>query len=199
MPTDSASAVDSFTLGSESHLTSVDAALVAIQQNPMSDFSGFGASQGYQVNIYSSEANAVANLTGDLYSVTLAPSAVSFGAPVGLAPGLADYEGLVGSTLASLPVDKVLGPGTYYLSVIGIDDPDSNESIGVGVSGSGTAFGANPGGDFGLPGNRFDIQENAGYAVFGVAGVPEPATWALMLTGFGIVGAGLRRRAPALA
>ena len=199
MPTDSASAVDSFTLSSESRLTSVSAALVAIQQNATSNFSGFGASQGYQVNIYSSEANAVADLTGDIYSATLAPGAVSFGSPLDLAPGLADSEGLVGSTLASLPIDKILGAGTYYLSVIGIDDPDSNESIGVGVSGRGSAFGANPGGDFGLPGNRFEIGENAGYEIFGVAGVPEPGAWTLMVIGVGLVGAGMRRRATAVA
>ena len=199
LPTDSASVVDSFTLASESHLTSVSAALVAIQQNAVSDFTGFGASGGYQVNIYSSQAKAVADLTGDLYSVTLTPGAVSFGGPLSLASGVADSEGLVGSTLASLPVDKILGAGTYYLSVIGIDDPDSNESIGVGVAGQGAAFGANPGGDFGLPGNRFDIEENAGYAVYGVAGVPEPASWVLMIVGFGVIGAGLRGRARRLA
>ena len=40
--------------------------------------------------------------------------------------------------------------------------------------------------------------ENAGLIVFGsgtVADVPEPASWVLLITGFGMVGAGLRRRA----
>jgi len=32
------------------------------------------------------------------------------------------------------------------------------------------------------------------FATFGVAGVPEPATWALMIGGFGLAGASLRRR-----
>jgi hypothetical protein len=31
------------------------------------------------------------------------------------------------------------------------------------------------------------------------ASVPEPATWALLITGFGMVGAAMRRRAPAIA
>ena len=32
------------------------------------------------------------------------------------------------------------------------------------------------------------------FSTFGVAGAPEPATWALMVGGFGLAGAGLRRR-----
>ena len=41
------------------------------------------------------------------------------------------------------------------------------------------------------------IQNNYGLnelRAFGVAGVPEPATWGLMLGGFGVVGAAARRR-----
>ncbi len=35
--------------------------------------------------------------------------------------------------------------------------------------------------------------------VSGVTGTPEPATWALMIGGFGLVGASLRRRSTAVA
>ena len=41
--------------------------------------------------------------------------------------------------------------------------------------------------------NAFEIDDIA------VNGVPEPATWAMMLLGFGAIGIGLRRRKPALA
>ncbi len=43
----------------------------------------------------------------------------------------------------------------------------------------------------------YDGDEGAAYSFNAVtAAVPEPATWAMMLTGFGVVGFGLRRRAP---
>lgn len=42
-------------------------------------------------------------------------------------------------------------------------------------------------------GGGFTVTQTGG----GVAGVPEPATWALLLTGFGLLGAAVRRRRPA--
>ena len=43
------------------------------------------------------------------------------------------------------------------------------------------------------------VVYGAGVAVSTVAGVPEPATWALMLVGFAMTGAALRRRTSAAA
>jgi hypothetical protein len=37
------------------------------------------------------------------------------------------------------------------------------------------------------------------YVTTGVSAIPEPATWGLMIAGFGLIGATLRRRAPRLA
>jgi hypothetical protein len=49
-------------------------------------------------------------------------------------------------------------------------------------------------------GNNSFVSDFAPDAVNMVAGnVPEPATWALMFSGFGLVGATLRRRREALA
>jgi len=42
--------------------------------------------------------------------------------------------------------------------------------------------------------NRGQTEVSDAFATFGVAGVPEPATWALMIGGFGLAGVGLRRR-----
>ena len=39
-----------------------------------------------------------------------------------------------------------------------------------------------------------DAQGDYGAAVYSVTGVPEPASWALMIGGFGMIGAAVRRR-----
>ena len=50
---------------------------------------------------------------------------------------------------------------------------------------------------FSATGNSFELDNIAG--VLGVAAVPEPGTWALMIGGFGLMGAHLRRRRAAAA
>jgi len=50
-----------------------------------------------------------------------------------------------------------------------------------------------------FPDVTFEISEGAGNATgFGLGGVPEPATWAMLLTGFSLAGAAVRRRRTAL-
>ena len=44
-----------------------------------------------------------------------------------------------------------------------------------------------------------DAPHNASFSLDGVAGVPEPASWTLMVSGFGLAGASLRRRRMATA
>jgi hypothetical protein len=46
---------------------------------------------------------------------------------------------------------------------------------------------------------RSDYQGQVVIASAGAGGIPEPATWALMIAGFGLVGAAVRRRAAAIA
>jgi hypothetical protein len=216
-PTWSSAAIDTFTLGTKSHLTGIDAALIAINQNddtglygPDSDgvpshFGGFDKTSGYQINIYSSAAAAAANLTGDIFSVTIAATAASFGAPL----TIDDPNGYIlpaspGSTLASFAIDTTLDAGSYWLSVISLNDPDNDgqESIFVGLGGTGDAALANPGGSwvaaFGASDNPIMLGSSAGYRVLGSA-VPEPATWAMMIVGFGAAGTIMRRRRITLA
>ena len=199
-PSWSSAAIDSSTFTGGKRLTSIDAALIAVNQNDPSysvapHFGGFDKTNGYQVNIYSSAAAAAANLTGDVFSTTLAPGAVSFGGPVGI-PGWAEPVSPA-STLANLPVDVTLGAGTYWFSVISLNDPDvvGQESIFVGLSAGGTAKLANPGGSWGAyfgDGTLFELGGSAGYAINGVAAVPEPSSWALFILGFGVVGTAAR-------
>ena len=184
--------VDAFTLTSRSRLTGINAALVAIQQNPVSNFTGFADADGYRINIFSDVALTATQRIGDVFSTVVAPGAVSFGPSLAYTGDFAEF--LVGSTLASLPVDVTLGSGTYWLSVVALNEPDNNESIGVLAHGTGAAVFANPGGAFGIPGDQLSLDKTAGYAVIGVANVPEPATWAVMIMGSGAVGGAARRR-----
>ena len=60
------------------------------------------------------------------------------------------------------------------------------------------------GGDFGIPAGAFvgfediagggDLDYNDHRFVFAFPGVPEPSTWAMLITGFGLVGAASRKR-----
>lgn len=81
-----------------------------------------------------------------------------------------------------------LSAGTYWIGLAGRDaeiglnlkfgDPQPNATLGNGDS-----FFGNP------------PQYTAAFRVLGNAGgVPEPAAWAMMLAGFGLVGSALRRR-----
>lgn len=82
------------------------------------------------------------------------------------------------------------GPGTYWFGLTG-----NNNQIGLNLE-----FGA-PGsaGLWQLQGNAlqfsFGNQTKAAFRLYGTsAGVPEPANWALMIAGFGLAGAAMRRR-----
>ncbi len=88
----------------------------------------------------------------------------------------------------------------------------NNSSLGtLPFLGSPAVAPSTPGGTIGinlglnlLAGDRLDfvVNNNGSYyndstglsATFSTGGVPEPATWALMIGGFGLVGAALRRR-----
>jgi uncharacterized repeat protein (TIGR03803 family) len=64
---------------------------------------------------------------------------------------------------------------------------------GLYADASGALYGmASFGGGFGL-GTIFKLTDT-GFAVASVGGVPEPASWAMLVLGFGVVGAATRRR-----
>lgn len=77
-----------------------------------------------------------------------------------------------------------LGTGTVYGSVV-LTGPTGNVHVNLNAAGI-AAYNA-----AGLAGNQFIF---GGTLTDGTATVPEPASWALMITGFGLVGGALRRR-----
>lgn len=93
-------------------------------------------------------------------------------------------------TVSGLSVD--LGPGTYWLGLqnnltSGVSSYLSSNTNRLGVAialgNSGTQYGA--------------LTNDASFSVIGtaaVAAIPEPTTWAMMLVGFGMIGATARYR-----
>jgi hypothetical protein len=90
---------------------------------------------------------------------------------------------------------QALGPGTYYFALQGVS-ASFTEYLAEGMG----AGGAANTGDGGASWAAGYYCQGGGQCMPSVAvslfsgGVPEPATWALMLTGFGTMGAAMRLR-----
>lgn len=66
---------------------------------------------------------------------------------------------------------------------------------GLTADAQGNLFGVTQGGGTGYNGGAIFKIANAGFAVGGIeSAVPEPASWAMLVLGFGLIGARLRRR-----
>jgi hypothetical protein len=70
-------------------------------------------------------------------------------------------------------------------------------SRGAFISAFGVGNGGGAGADFNALADNVTLTTDAGstgYDFQAAAAVPEPATWAMMIMGFGLVGAAMRRR-----
>jgi hypothetical protein len=104
----------------------------------------------------------------------------------------------------------ILGPGSYSIIARGFNSTDLNfnTNIDPGINGSSTITfdslggslvngtsryggGAAPGGPSSVV---FPFQSAFAGGTFVAAAIPEPATWALMLVGFGMIGFAMRKR-----
>lgn len=72
----------------------------------------------------------------------------------------------------------VLDAGTYYLDIRGMNFSDFKTGIGSNTASLNSTF-------------AFNLQQGV---VQATSPTPEPATWAMMVIGFGVVGVGVRRR-----
>lgn len=106
--------------------------------------------------------------------------------------------------------DYVLLPGTYQLASWGYDDIDQNynnsgpggpitfDSVGGRLTALGSRYSASgTGGVFATLPDVGSTRYGAGSfsaVAYTDPGVPEPATWGMMLVGFGMAGAAMRRR-----
>lgn len=96
-----------------------------------------------------------------------------------------DYNTL---TISSTGADPVIVPGSNFIN------PANGNQMSPGTNGLFTVYGT-AGETFNSitltsSGNSFEIDNLA----TSVSAVPEPGAWALMITGFGLAGAALRRR-----
>lgn len=82
-------------------------------------------------------------------------------------------------------LQRLLGPGNYTVSVAAFSNFANGPNLSDGFQGDGSFNGR-------TNAWAFDILNVNSAAQVGA--VPEPGTWALMLIGFGAVGASLRRR-----
>lgn len=161
--------------------------VVADFDNPLA--TGFTLSPGADIRTASSgdaaqppgDTTAFLNITGG-HSTTLTS-----------ANGFTGFSFYMGSpdTYNWVSIDG--GPAIYGAAMFGAPShtADGNQGIGFTVKydlGGAVAHSVT----FGSDSNSFELDN------VGVAGVPEPGTWALMISGFGMAGMSLRQRRRAL-
>jgi hypothetical protein len=95
----------------------------------------------------------------------------------------------------TLNLDSVSGAVRTLTLYIGAEEGFGTQALGDSVARADPFIGVDP---IGLNQETYSIEVSPGVAN-GLPGVPEPASWALMILGFGLAGAGLRgcRRAVA--
>lgn len=137
-----------------------------------------GAVAGYKVQIYSSTAAAGGNLTGNVFSGTVAAGGTSY-VPWGTSSlGYPNYK-------VTIPISTpLLNPGTYWIGVMPQNTFGTNGQTGVSGStlgGGNNAYQANPTNAFGQ-GTLFLINPGTNGAYL-VSAIPEPASLALVALG----------------
>ena len=91
-------------------------------------------------------------------------------------------------------------PSTIYGGTIRVGTGQGNFDIVTGQRPNRTFFGATSNTAFsavtltGITPNAFPVVDNLRLGSVAVAAVPEPATWAMMIMGFGVVAGAMRRR-----
>ena len=152
---------------------------------------GAGTPLNTGIALTAGQTLTVSSSTNDLWSA-------------GALPRFSDANGLVGNRFATAADDSGQAPGTQIGQNFGLwnnfgyDAPygalvgrigSSYQLLGANFSGPAWATGTLE--LFYWDSNQGD---NAGSIAFDINAVPEPATWGMMIMGFGVMGAAMRRR-----
>ncbi|WP_353200748.1 PEPxxWA-CTERM sorting domain-containing protein [Sandarakinorhabdus sp.] len=171
--------LDDFTLSGTTVLTSVSALIFRLGAPNL------GGIDSWQVGFFTSPSAALTSNVGDA-----GHASVAAGNYLTLAGPGSPYRNTAVLGEVTLPINVVLGPGSYWLGVRPRNSNNSSQvyviTSGGLVGQSGTVVGIQAGFQYNLPGGAF-------YRLSGTA-VPEPASWAMLIAGFGLVGATARRR-----
>lgn len=120
-----------------------------------------------------------ANVTVSIFSDSGVPGTALFSDTLSTTIGIGAWQGVFGE-------NWTLGPGTYWAT---FSSSDYSSFMGAGAP--------NPLSDYAFTSNGAWFEQaglNFGVRIEGAAPAPEPACWALMLSGFGMVGGALRSR-----
>ena len=109
-----------------------------------------------------------------------------------------DYNGDVFNLLVTFTLPTATSPGTSLYSTLlqGIVTPGlNNGSVFIDFDNSLRSF-TSAAGDFTFQVNDVSVSSNSAIQILSgqIQAVPEPATWAMMLLGFGGIGMSMRRR-----
>ncbi|NJS14663.1 MAG: PEPxxWA-CTERM sorting domain-containing protein [Sphingopyxis sp.] len=169
---------------------SASAAIVIVDAKANSSSGGVAKSSGF--SFLTGQGFRVRSSTNDLWSA-------------GALPRFSDGSGLTGNRNATVSDDSGVTPGTQigasfgthtqngftapFGALVGRWADGTYQLLGANFTGAATGSGA-------LDLYYWDSNsgDNSGQIAFNItAGIPEPATWAMLILGFGLVGGTMRR------
>ena len=156
---------------------------------PLQSFTLSGAANIIGLNLVTGPGAYYSGLSGFTFEVyNAAHSAILFSQAI--APSLVSTTAYNTNILTGAVSGLTLAAGAYWMGVVA-------PIMGVPgfAGGLGSIIDTKP--HTGI--QNASIYGAIGFQLLGTSSVPEPATWALMITGLGMAGAALRRRRPAVA